>query len=267
MLKHQKTEDLNCMYKLFSRVTEGLRTACECVSQFLREQGRSMVQEDNSATNAVHFVQNLLDLKDRFDNFLHYSFNDDKMFKQMIASDFEFFLNLNPKSPEYLSLFIDDKLKKGVKGVRFRLLYFIIRISGLILMGVCFFNSTQMTEQEIEVILDKSMVLFRFLQEKDVFERYYKQHLAKRLLLNKSVSDDSEKNMISKLKVSNGRLILLYANLESTQFFSSIGLYYNNTEMLFVQRQSGYPACYEKPQCFHREWFRQDPCYNEQDVI
>ena len=58
-----------------------------------------------------------------------------------------------------------------------------------------------MTEQEIETVLDKSMVLFRFLQEKDVFERYYKQHLAKRLLLNKSVSDDSEKNMISKLKV------------------------------------------------------------------
>lgn len=59
-----------------------------------------------------------------------------------------------------------------------------------------------MTEQEIEQVLDKSMVMFRFLQEKDVFERYYKQHLAKRLLLNKSVSDDWEKNMISKLKVS-----------------------------------------------------------------
>ena len=58
-----------------------------------------------------------------------------------------------------------------------------------------------MTEQEIEVVLDKCMVLFRFLQEKDVFERYYKQHLAKRLLLDKSMSDDSEKNMISKLKV------------------------------------------------------------------
>ena len=59
----------------------------------------------------------------------------------------------------------------------------------------------QMTEQEIEAVLHKSMVLFRFLEEKDVFERYYKQHLARRLLLNKSVSDDSEKNMISKLKV------------------------------------------------------------------
>jgi len=60
----------------------------------------------------------------------------------------------------------------------------------------------QMTEQEIEIVLDRTMVLFRFLQEKDVFERYYKQHLAKRLLLNKSASDDSEKNMISKLKVN-----------------------------------------------------------------
>lgn len=95
----------------------------------------------------------------------------------MIAKDFEYFLNLNQKSPEYLSLFIDDKLKKGVKG---------------------------MTEQDIELVLDKTMVLFRYLQEKDVFERYYKQHLAKRLLLNKSVSDDSEKNMISKLKTECG---------------------------------------------------------------
>ena len=32
--------------------------------------------------------------------------------------DFEFFVNLNDRSPEYLSLFIDEMLKKGVKGVR-----------------------------------------------------------------------------------------------------------------------------------------------------
>jgi len=177
MLKNQKTEDLACMYKLFSRVSDGLKTMSDCVSHYLKEQGKTLVQEEDGGTNAINFVQNLLDLKDRLDHFLHNSFNNDKLFKQMIASDFEYFLNLNPKSPEYLSLFIDDKLKKGVKG---------------------------MTEQEIETVLDKTMVLFRFLQEKDVFERYYKQHLAKRLLLNKSVSDDSEKNMISKLKTECG---------------------------------------------------------------
>lgn len=83
-----------------------------------------------------------------------------------------------------------------------------------------------MSEQEIEAVLDKTMVLFRFLQEKDVFERYYKQHLAKRLLLNKSVSDDSEKNMISKLKVScssihyNIRKLFIFVNCQKLNNFS-----------------------------------------------
>lgn len=94
----------------------------------------------------------------------------------------------------------------------------------------------QMTEQEIEMVLDKTMVLFRFLQEKDVFERYYKQHLAKRLLLNKSVSDDSEKNMISKLKVRYcfkvvtgwvGESIL--QNLSYSSIGSKAGNDFNNT--------------------------------------
>ena len=35
----------------------------------------------------------------------------------LLFQDFEYFLNLNHRSPEYLSLFIDDKLKKGTKGV------------------------------------------------------------------------------------------------------------------------------------------------------
>ncbi|XP_046961075.1 cullin-3 [Vanessa cardui] len=177
MLMHTRTVELACVYKLLSRVGEGLRTVADAVSAHLRQQGRALVTDTHHNTNAIAYVQNLLDLKDRFDHFLHNSFNNDKIFKHMIASDFEFFLNLNNKSPEFLSLFIDGKLKKGEKG---------------------------MSEQEIEAVLDKTMVLFRFLQEKDVFERYYKQHLAKRLLLNKSVSDDSEKNMISKLKTECG---------------------------------------------------------------
>lgn len=82
-----------------------------------------------------------------------------------------------------------------------------------------------MSEQEIENVLDKSMVLFRFLQEKDVFERYYKQHLAKRLLLNKSVSDDSEKNMISKLKVRM-KLYLLTKSLAKSK------------SIMYIQRES-----------------------------
>lgn len=178
MLRDQKIEDLNCMYRLLSRVPTGLQCIISCVSAYLRDQGKSLVTEqEGGKSDAVQYIQKLLDLKDRFDVFLSRSFNIDKEFLKMVAKDFEYFLNLNEKSPEYLSLFIDDKLKKGAKG---------------------------MTELEIEQVLEKTMVLFRYLQDKDVFERYYKQHLAKRLLLNKSVSDDSEKNMISKLKTECG---------------------------------------------------------------
>ncbi|XP_067950134.1 cullin-3-like [Watersipora subatra] len=176
MLRHNKHKDLACMYKLLIRDSNGLRTICSTISLYLRELGKSLVAEEEGTT-AISYIQGLVDLKDRFDQFLYESFNGDKYFKQIMCGDFEYFINLNDKSPEYLSLFIDNKLRKGVKG---------------------------MTEQEIEVVLDKCMVLFRFLQEKDVFERYYKQHLAKRLLLDKSMSDDSEKNMISKLKTECG---------------------------------------------------------------
>lgn len=52
--------------------------------------------------------------------------------------------------------------------------------------------------------MDKTITIFRFITEKDVFERYYKGHLAKRLLLGRSVSDDAERGMLAKLKVESG---------------------------------------------------------------
>ena len=54
--------------------------------------------------------------------------------------------------------------------------------------------------QELERLLDKIMVLFRFIHGKDVFEAFYKKDLAKRLLVGKSASVDAEKSMLSKLK-------------------------------------------------------------------
>lgn len=42
------------------------------------------------------------------------------------------------------------------------------------------------------------------MNEKDIFEKYYKAHLAKRLLFGKLISEDSERNVLSKLKVESG---------------------------------------------------------------
>jgi len=54
MLINQKTDDLACMYKLFSRLRDGLKTISDCVSKYLREQGKGLVQEEeDSKQNAL----------------------------------------------------------------------------------------------------------------------------------------------------------------------------------------------------------------------
>lgn len=45
------------------------------------------------------------------------------------------------------------------------------------------------------------MVVFKYVEDKDVFQKFYSKMLAKRLVYQTSASDDAEASMISKLKV------------------------------------------------------------------
>ncbi|KAK4760444.1 hypothetical protein SAY87_005337 [Trapa incisa] len=177
MLLDDRYEDLGRMYTLFRRVSNGLLTIREVMTSHIREIGKQLVTDPEKLKDPVEFVQRLLDEKDKYDSIINLAFSNDKMFQNALNSSFEYFINLNARSPEFISLFVDDKLRKGLKGV---------------------------TEEDVEVILDKVMMLFRYLQEKDVFEKYYKQHLAKRLLSGKTVSDDAERSLIVKLKTECG---------------------------------------------------------------
>lgn len=51
-----------------------------------------------------------------------------------------------------------------------------------------------------EALLDSVLALYRFTDDKDVFRTFYHRSLAKRLLLEKSASDDFEAAMLKKLK-------------------------------------------------------------------
>jgi hypothetical protein len=62
----------------------------------------------------------------------------------------------------------------------------------------------QDTDEEMNKKLDSIVSLFRFLQDKDIFESFYKTKLANRLLQQRSTSSDNEKAMISKLKAECG---------------------------------------------------------------
>ncbi|KAG8086869.1 hypothetical protein GUJ93_ZPchr0010g7500 [Zizania palustris] len=177
MLVEDRLEDLTRMYNLFQRVHDGHSTIKSVMTSHVKETGRNMVTDPERLKDPVYFVQKLLNEKDKYDSIVTTSFNNDKSFQNALNSSFEKFINLNNRCPEFISLYVDDKLRKGMK---------------------------EANEEDVETVLDKVMMLFRYLQEKDLFEKYYKQHLAKRLLSGKTASDDSERSMLVKLKTECG---------------------------------------------------------------
>lgn len=56
------------------------------------------------------------------------------------------------------------------------------------------------TEREFGQLLDEIVALVSYTKDKDIFKAFYSSALAKRLLLNKSASDDLERSMIIKLQ-------------------------------------------------------------------
>lgn len=206
MLVDDRYDDLGRMYSLFRRVSTGLALVRDVMTSHIREAGKQLVTDPERLKDPVDFVQRLLDKKDKHDKIFTLAFNNDKTFQNALNSSFEYFINLNPRSPEFISLFVDDKLRKGLKGV---------------------------SEEDVEIVLDKVMMLFRYLQEKDVFEKYYKQHLAKRLLSGKTVSDDAERSLIVKLKTECGyqftsKLEGMFTDMKTSQdtmqgFYAAMG--------------------------------------------
>ncbi|MFS7931592.1 putative cullin protein, neddylation [Helianthus anomalus] len=174
LMDGNRTQDLRRMYTLFFRVNalESLRHA---LSAYIRKTGQGIVTDEEKDKD---MVSSLLEFKVSLDKIWEESFSKNDVFCNTIKEAFEYLINLRQNRPaELIAKFLDEKLRAGNKGT---------------------------SEEELEGTLDKVLVLFRFIQGKDVFEAFYKKDLAKRLLLGKSASIDAEKSMISKLKTECG---------------------------------------------------------------
>jgi len=95
--------------KLLQAVTAHCRSSAECLMT------RCVSQDPETTKDPVEFVQRLLNEKDKYDAVIARSFGMDKSFQNSLNQAFEHFLNLNQRSPEFISLFMDDKLRKGLK--------------------------------------------------------------------------------------------------------------------------------------------------------
>ena len=140
-----------------------------------KPQSEKPVNQQTAA--AIKWVDDVLQLKEKYDHVLEKAFQSDQGLQTGFTRSISEFINKFGRSSEYLSLFFDENLKKGIKGK---------------------------TENEVDILLDKGITLLRYIQDKDMFERYYKKHLSRRLLMKRSVSMDAERQMISKMKMEVG---------------------------------------------------------------
>ncbi|KAL1486434.1 hypothetical protein MTO96_031389 [Rhipicephalus appendiculatus] len=114
MIKNQMTDDLARLFRFLKRVPGGVKTLLDCVSKYLRNLGRSVVNEHG---DSVSLIPKVMELRDHFDHILQHSFNSEELARDMIAADFECILSHTRKSPEYLSAFIDDMMRKGIRNM------------------------------------------------------------------------------------------------------------------------------------------------------
>ncbi|XP_039600576.1 cullin-4A [Polypterus senegalus] len=171
ILDENRVPELTLLYQLFSRVKGGLLVLLNHWSEYIKAFGTTIVMTPEKDKD---MVQDLLDFKDKMDIIAEVCFQKNEKFINSMKESFETFINRRPNKPaELIAKYVDSKLRAGNK---------------------------EATDEELERILDKIMIIFRFIHGKDVFEAFYKKDLAKRLLVGKSASVDAEKSMLSKLK-------------------------------------------------------------------
>jgi len=178
MFQQDKAGDLERMYHLFTRCPTTLKEVQRVMNECICASGKEILGDPEKVKEPVLFISALLTLKQKYDVFVRESFKESKEFQLSLKAAFETFLNRDTRTAQYLSLYVDDLFRKGLK--------------------------TLSTDQEIDHALEQVVTIFRYLQDKDVFESFYKQHLSRRLLQHRSLSDEAEKSMISKLKSECG---------------------------------------------------------------
>ena len=163
------------MYELFSKVTPAFNQLKIHLSNFIVNEGNKLVADNNLKPD--EFVSKIIMLRSKILDILMRSFNRDSQIDIAIKNSFENFINQSDKTARSLVYYLDELFKKDFKG---------------------------MTDTEINEKLDKVIQIFRYLQDKDIFEGFYKNSLGKRLLDQRSVSDEAEKTFVLKLKEECG---------------------------------------------------------------
>lgn len=191
LLDNNREEDMARMYNLLARIPDGLDPLRQKFETHVRKAGLAAVQKILPASSDTEsklepktYVDALLEIHTHYQALVKQAFNDEPEFTRSLDNACREFVNRNEvcksgsnKSPELLAKYTDVLLRK---------------------------SSTSIEEAELEQTLSQLMTVFKYIEDKDVFQKFYSRMLARRLVHSNSSSDDAETSMISKLKEACG---------------------------------------------------------------
>jgi cullin 3 len=178
MLREDKREDLKLMFSVLCRVPSTLDHLRECFSEYVVTMGGAILTDVTSTKDYLRFVQENLLLKKRMASIVADCFSNEPKFQNNLKQSFDIFLNKDSSlTASYLAMYSDEQLRNGFRSL---------------------------TDSDIEACIDGVVTLLSHVHDKDIFESYYKSYLTKRLMGAKSISEEIEKQVISKLKSEYG---------------------------------------------------------------
>jgi len=197
MIRLNETEKLNMMFKLLDRVTKGIEPMLAVLEAHIYQAGiADMVASAEVITaDSEKYVEQLLELFNKFSLLVNQAFKDDprfltsrdKAYKKVVNDTSIFKLELpyktgvssktqpESKCPELLANYCDMLLRKTPL-------------------------SKKLTSDEVERKLQDVLLVLKYVQNKDVFMRYHKAHLTRRLILDTSADSEKEENMVEWLR-------------------------------------------------------------------
>jgi cullin 1 len=188
LLNDDKNEDLGRMFQLVQRISNGLGELRNRLEAHIHNQGLNAIERcgESALNDPKIYVTTTLNVHKKYNALVVDAFNNDAGFVAALDKACGKFINNNSitrmassssKSPELLAKYCDLLLKKTSKFPE---------------------------ESELEETLNQVMIVFKYIEDKDVFQKFYSKMLAKRLVQHMSASDDAEASMISKLKQACG---------------------------------------------------------------
>lgn len=202
MIAANETEKLLLMFQLMDRVRGGVDPMIANLESYIVTTGLDDMKAsaDTITSDSEKYVEELLTLFNRFSKLVKDAFNDDPRF--LTARDKAFKTVVNDST--IFKLELPNKSKSGGGGLNTksqpesRCPELLANFCDMLLRKTPY--SKKLTSDEIQAKLKDVLLVLKYVINKDVFMRYHKAHLTRRLILDTSADSEMEENMVEWLR-------------------------------------------------------------------